>query len=62
LAEGPVWHNDGFLLFSNPNQNVICKYDPITANASVYITKSGYAGMDIGERKQPDSNGLAFDK
>ncbi len=62
FTEGPVWHNDGFLLFSDPNQNVIYKYDPITSNVSVYITKSGYAGMDIGERKQPGSNGLAFDK
>jgi gluconolactonase len=49
-------------LFSDPNQNVIYKYDPITSNVSVYITKSGYAGMDIGERKQPGSNGLAYDK
>ena len=62
FTEGPVWNNDGFLLFSDPNQNVIYKYDPITSNVSVYITKSGYAGMDIGERKQPGSNGLAFDK
>jgi gluconolactonase len=62
FTEGPVWHNDGFLLFSDPNQNVIYKYDPITSNVSVYITKSGYAGMDIGERQQPGSNGLTLDK
>ncbi len=61
FIEGPVWHPNGYLLFSDPNANVIYKYDPTTRNVMVYITKSGYAGIDIGEYHQPGSNGLAID-
>ena len=28
FIEGPVWHPDGYLLFSDPNANVIYKYSP----------------------------------
>ncbi len=61
FTEGPVWHPDGYLLFSDPNQNVIYKYDTKLGNIGVYITKSGYTGIDIGEYGQPGSNGLAID-
>lgn len=61
FTEGPVWHPEGFLLFSDPNTNVIYKYDPISGNISIYFTKSGYSGFDIGEYHQPGSNGLAID-
>lgn len=61
FTEGPVWHPDGFLLFSDPNTNVIYKYDPVSGNISIYITKSGYTGFNIGEYHQPGSNGLAID-
>ena len=61
FTEGPVWHPEGFLLFSDPNANVIYRYDPVSGNVSVYITKSGYSGIDIGEYHQPGSNGLAID-
>lgn len=61
FTEGPVWHPDGYLLFSDPNTNVIYKYDPLSMNVSVYITKSGYSGTDIGNYHQPGSNGLAID-
>ncbi len=61
FTEGPVWHPAGYLLFSDPNANVIYKYDPVLGNVSVYITKSGYAGYDIGKYHQPGSNGLALD-
>ncbi len=61
FTEGPVWHPDGFLLFSDPNTNVIYRYEPATQNVSVYMTKSGCAGFDIGEYHQPGSNGLAID-
>lgn len=61
FTEGPVWHPDGFLLFSDPNANVIYRYEPVSRNVSVYITKSGYSGIDIGEYHQPGSNGLAID-
>jgi gluconolactonase len=61
FTEGPVWHPDGYLLFSDPNTNVIYKYDPKTKNVAIYMTKSGYAGTDIGKYGQPGSNGLAID-
>jgi gluconolactonase len=61
FTEGPVWHPDGFLLFSDPNTNNIYKYHPLTNNVSVFISHSGYAGVDIGEYRQPGSNGLAID-
>ncbi len=62
FIEGPVWHPDGYLLFSDPNTNVIYKYDPATKNVLIYFTKSGYTGLDIGEYHQPGSNGLTLDQ
>jgi len=62
FTEGPVWHPDGYLLFSDPNTNTIYRYDPITRNISVYISHSGYTGADIGEYGQPGSNGLVIDR
>lgn len=62
FTEGPVWHPDGFLLFSDPNTNTIYRYDPKSYNTSVYISHSGYTGSDIGEYRQPGSNGLTIDK
>lgn len=61
FTEGPVWHPDGYLLFSDPNTNVIYRYDPLSRNVSIYMTKTGYTGTDIGEYHQPGSNGLAID-
>lgn len=62
FTEGPVWHPDGFLLFSDPNTNTIYRYNPINRNVTVYISHSGYTGADIGEYHQPGSNGLTIDK
>ncbi|NJM25393.1 MAG: SMP-30/gluconolactonase/LRE family protein [Bacteroidia bacterium] len=61
FTEGPAWHPDGFLVFSDPNTNVIYAYKPATGNVEVFQTKSGYAGVDIGLYHQPGSNGIAFD-
>ncbi len=61
FTEGPVWHPDGYLLFSDPNTNVIYKHDPTMGNVTVYMTKSGYTGLNIGEYHQPGSNGLGID-
>jgi gluconolactonase len=61
FVEGPVWHPQGFLIFSDPNTNVIYSYSPVNGNVEVFRTKSGYSGMDIGKYHQPGSNGLAFD-
>ena len=62
FTEGPVWHPDGYLLFSDPNTNTIYRYNPKNKNVTVYISHSGYTGADIGDYHQPGSNGLAIDK
>jgi len=66
FTEGPVWvpstpESDAYLLFSDPNNNVIYRWTP-DGQLSIYRTKSGYAGIDIGEYGQPGSNGLTLDK
>jgi gluconolactonase len=62
FTEGPVWHPNGFLLFSDPNTNTIYRYNPANHYVTVYMSHSGYTGADIGEYVQPGSNGLAIDK
>ncbi len=62
FTEGPVWHPDGYLLFSDPNTNVIYRYNPKNNNVTVFMSHSGYTGTDIGEYGQPGSNGLTIDK
>lgn len=62
FTEGPVWHPDGYLLFSDPNTNTIYCYNPKDHNVTVYMSHSGYTGADIGDYGQPGSNGLAIDK
>jgi len=59
FTEGPVWA-DGALLFSTPNTNCIYRWTP-AGRVSVFRTKSGYSGLDIGRYHQPGSNGLALD-
>jgi len=60
FTEGPVWTPDGVLLFSDPDDNRIYRWSP-DLGVSVFRTKSGYAGVDIGEYRQPGSNGLTLD-
>jgi len=60
FTEGPVWVPDGYLLFSDPNNNTIYRWSE-DDGVSVYRAKSGYAGVNIGEYHQPGSNGLAID-
>ncbi len=60
FTEGPVWHPDGYLLFSDPNANTIYRWAP-DGQVSVFRTKSGYTGVDVGEYGQPGSNGLTLD-
>jgi gluconolactonase len=66
FTEGPIWvprtdESDGYLLFSDPNNNVIYRWTP-DGQLSIFMTKSGYRGFDIGEYGQPGSNGLTLDK
>lgn len=60
FTEGPVWVPDGYLLFSDPNNNTIYRWSD-NDGLSVFRTKSGYTGFDIAEYGQAGSNGLAFD-
>lgn len=60
FTEGPVWVPEGYLLFSDPNANTIYRWSD-NDGLSVFRTKSGYTGLDIGEYGQPGSNGLALD-
>jgi gluconolactonase len=62
FTEGPVWHPNGYLLFSDPNMNTIYRYDPKSGDVSILMSHSGYTGEDIGEYHQPGSNGLTIDK
>jgi gluconolactonase len=62
FLEGPVWVRDGgYLLLSDPNANTIYAYAP-EGRLSVFRAKSGYRGVDIGEYRQPGSNGLTLDR
>ena len=61
FTEGPVWASDGALLFSSPNTNAIYRWSAETGAITVFRSKSGYTGVDIGRYHQPGSNGLTFD-
>src|SRR5204862_3982436 len=53
--------HEGFLLFSDPNNNNLYRYDPSDGALSIFRSNSGYTGTDIDRYKQPGSNGLALD-
>lgn len=66
FTEGPIWvptsnSSPGYLLFSDPNANTIYRWSQ-DGQVTVYRTKSGYTGFDVGEYNQPGSNGLTLDK
>jgi gluconolactonase len=65
FTEGPIWVPEGkYLLFSDPNSNVIYKYKPNEnepGKLEVFRKPSGYSGADIAEYGQPGSNGLTLD-
>ena len=66
FTEGPIWiprtaTTEGYLLFSDPNANTIYRWSR-DGQVSVFRTKSGYAGVDVGEYGQPGSNGLTLDR
>ncbi|MBN1815254.1 MAG: SMP-30/gluconolactonase/LRE family protein, partial [Anaerolineae bacterium] len=49
FTEGPVWHPDGYLLFSDIPADTIYRWTPGETEATVYRQPSGH------------SNGLTFD-
>ena len=61
LAGGPALAADVTTPFSDPNANTIYRWAP-DGQVSVFRTKSGYTGIDIGEYGPPGSNGLALDR
>lgn len=62
FTEGPVWSRaGGFLLFSDPNENRIYRLGG-AGELSVFRERSGYDAGDVGEYRQPGSNGLTFDR
>ena len=60
FTEGPIWKENGDLLFSDPNANKIYKY-AADRTLSVFRSNSGYSGKDIARYSQPGSNGLTLD-
>jgi gluconolactonase len=65
FTEGPIWVPEGkYLLFSDPNSNIIWKFTPNgnePGKLEIFRTPSGYSGADIAEYGQPGSNGLTLD-
>jgi gluconolactonase len=59
FTEGPVWHPDGYLLFSDIPGNAVYRYKP-GEGTSLYLQHSGTAGSQETTRTQ-GSNGLAVD-
>jgi gluconolactonase len=59
FTEGPLWMPGAGLLFSSPNTNAIYRWSP-DGQVTVFRSKSGYTGTDIGRYHQPGSNGLAL--
>src|SRR5262249_38973767 len=58
FTEGPIWvRAGGYLLFSDPNSNIIYKYTK-DGQLSVFRDPSGYESADIGGYREPRSNGL----
>lgn len=61
FAEGPLWHPDGFLLFSDLVKNEIVKVEG--KSVSTYLANSGLDGSpNAFHHEQIGSNALALDK
>lgn len=62
FTEGPVWHPEGYLLFSDIPANRIWQLFP-DGGATIYLEKSGCPGEDIADLSDMiGSNGLAIDR
>ncbi|PKD42768.1 gluconolactonase [Rhodohalobacter barkolensis] len=55
FTEGPFWHPDGFLLFSDIPANTIYKWEPGNSESDVYIEPSGNSN---GITSSPDGTVL----
>ena len=61
FTEGPVWHNDGYLLFSDLGSDQIYKWMP-NGQVSAWQPTSRYTGVDGPEYSFFRSNGLTLDR
>ncbi|MBK9168523.1 MAG: SMP-30/gluconolactonase/LRE family protein [Bryobacterales bacterium] len=61
FTEGPVWFDEGYLLFSDIPNNVIVKWTP-DGQTSEFLKPSGYDGDDAPPGAFIGSNGLIKDK
>jgi gluconolactonase len=61
FSEGPVWHSEGYYLFSDIPKNNIAQLTP-GKEKKVFLRESGFTGERETElSEQIGSNGLAFD-
>lgn len=56
-SEGPVWIDEGYLLFSDVPGNVVHKWSP-GAGAEVFLEPSGYDGPPTEDFREPGINGM----
>lgn len=59
FTEGPLWHPEGYLIFSDIPANRVYKIDA-KGDSSVFLEKGGYTGKD-SPKGEIGSNGLAWD-
>lgn len=60
-VEGPVWHPDGFLLFTDIPANRVIQWLP-GRGARVYLERAGQDGAGPFDGWEPGANGLALDR
>lgn len=60
FTEGPLWHSEGYLIFSDIPANRIYKLDA-SGKATVFMENSGYTGTD-SPTGEIGSNGLGYDR
>jgi hypothetical protein len=58
-VEGPVWINDGYLLFAEIPSNSIRKWTP-NAGVTIFMQPSGYTGSTPYGGPEPGSNGCSW--
>ena len=63
FTEGPCWHPNGFLLFSDLPANKMYRWFPGSGSRDIFINDSGLIGSDTSLlSKMIGSNGTAIDK
>ena len=59
-VEGPVWHPDGYLLFTDIPANAVFHWQP-GAPSRPYLAPAGWSGREPYAGREPGANGLALD-